>query len=264
MADITAKDVAKLREESGAGMMEAKRALVDNDGDMAAAMKQLREKGLAGVSKRASRDNSEGAVAVSVTEKGSAIVELKCETDFVAKNADFVNLVNELAHLAATNGEDSLKQKETEVAELNASLKENIALGRVVRFEPKDGTSTESYLHIQADRGVNAVLVELTGGSAQLAHDIAVHIAFAKPEYMSRDEVPAEVVKSQEQEFEAISKNEGKPEAALPKIIQGRMEGFYKSKVLMDQPYAKDEKINISKLLGDAKLSRIAQVVVGS
>lgn len=265
MAEISAKDVQALRQASGAGMMDAKKALVENDGDFDTALQWLREKGLAAQAKRADRANTEGAVAVSVTDGGAAIVELKCETDFVAKNADFVNLVNELANLVAVNGESIVDQKKDEIDNLNVTLKENIQLGRVVRFD--DGSEAnrvcDSYLHVQADRGVNAVLVEVEGGTHQLAHDIAVHIAFARPKYLTRDEVPADETEQQRATFEAISRNEGKPEAALPKIIEGRLQGFYKDVVLTEQPYAKDEKQTISQLLGSAKITRFAQVEVG-
>lgn len=260
---ISAKDVQALRQESGAGMMDAKKALVENDGDFAKALQWLKEKGVAQSAKRAERENTEGAVAVSVTPEGAAIVELRCETDFVAKNDDFVNLVNEMANEAAKGGETALEARTTEIQNLNVSLKENIALGRVVRFDAQSGRTVDSYLHVQADRGVNAVLVELEGGNSELAHDIAVHIAFARPQYLSREDVPAEEVEQQRKTFEALSRNEGKPEAALPKIIEGRLTGFFKDVALLDQPYAKDEKQSISQLLGSAKITRFAQVVVG-
>lgn len=264
MANVSAKDVQALRQATGAGMMDAKKALTEADGDFEAAQQWLREKGLAQQAKRADRDNSEGAVAVSITDEGAAVVELKCETDFVAKNEDFVNLVNELANLVAKEGDKGAESKAEEIQSLNVSLKENIALGRVARFEKVEGRVVDSYLHVQSDRGINGVLVELEGGTAELAHDIAVHIAFARPRYLTRDEVPAEDVEQQRKTFEAISRNEGKPEAALPKIIEGRLLGFYKEVALMDQPYAKDEKQTISQLLGSAKITRYAQFEIGS
>ena len=273
MADISAKDVQALRQASGAGMMEAKRALVENGGDSEKALQWLREKGLAAQAKRADRENSEGAVAVSVTPNGAAIVELRCETDFVAKSDDFVNTVNELANLAAEKGEAALEERKGEIDSLNVNLKENIALGRVYRFEPQQGRTVDSYLHIQSDRGINAVLVEIEGdnipggnngpGAAALAHDIAVHIAFARPKYLSRDDVPAEDVEQQRKTFEAISRNEGKPEAALPKIIEGRLNGFFKDVALLDQPYAKDDKQSITQYLNGTKITRYAQVEIG-
>ncbi len=264
MATVSAKDVQALRQATGAGMMDAKKALTECDGDYEAAQQWLREKGLAQQAKRADRENAEGAVAVSITDEGSALVELKCETDFVAKNADFVNLVNELANLVAKDGDRGAESKQDEIQSLNVSLKENIALGRVTRFEAVEGRVVDSYLHIQSDRGINGVMVELEGGTAELAHDIAVHIAFARPRFLNRDEVPAEEVEQQRKTFEAISRNEGKPEAALPKIIEGRLLGFYKEVALLDQPYAKDEKQTITQLLGSAKITRFAQFEIGS
>lgn len=264
MAAISAKDVQALRQASGAGMMDAKRALAECEGDFEKAMQYLREKGMASVAKRAERENSEGAVAVSVASEGAAIVELKCETDFVAKNGDFVNLANELANDVAKSGEAAANSRASEIDELNVTLKENIQLGRVVYFAAAPNRVVDSYLHIQADRGVNAVLVELEGGDAELAHNIAVHIAFARPKYLVREDVPVDEVAAQRSTFEAISRNEGKPEAALPKIIEGRLNGFYKDVVLTDQPYAKDEKQSIAQLLGSAKIVRFAQVIIGS
>jgi elongation factor Ts len=264
MADFSAKDVQTLRQASGAGMMDAKRALQENGGDFDKSMQWLREKGMAASAKRAERENTEGAVAVSVTSNGAAVVEVKCETDFVAKNADFVNLVNELANLIAEGGESAADEKKPEIDNLNVTLKENIQLGRVVRFETQQGRIVDSYLHVQSDRGINGVLVELEGGTQELAHDIAVHIAFARPKYLDRDEVPSELIEEQRSTFEAISRNEGKPEAALPKIIEGRLNGFYKDVVLNEQPYAKDEKQTITQLLGSAKITRFAQIEVGS
>jgi elongation factor Ts len=263
MADISAKDVAALRQASGAGMMEAKKALVASDGDFDGALKALREKGMAASAKRADRENSEGAVAVSVTPSGAAIVELRCETDFVAKNDDFVNTVNELANLVAEKGEGVLDERSSDIEQLNVLLKENIQLGRCIRFEAKPGCVVDSYLHVQSDRGINAVLVEVEGGSQELAHDVAVHIAFARPKYLVREDVPQDVIAEQRSTFEAISRNEGKPEAALPKIIEGRLGGFFKDVALLDQPYAKDEKQTISQILGSAKVTRFGQIEVG-
>jgi elongation factor Ts len=263
MADFSAKDVQALRQASGAGMMDAKKALVENGGDFDKSLQWLREKGIAGAAKRADRENTEGAVAVSVGNSGAAIVELKCETDFVAKNADYVNLVNELAANVAEKGEAAADEAQSEIENLNVQLKENIQLGRVERFESQAGRVVDSYLHVQADRGINAVLVEVEGGSQELAHDIAVHIAFARPQYLTRDEVPSEDVEQQKKTFEALSRNEGKPEAALPKIIEGRLTGWYKDIVLTEQAYAKDEKQTISQLLNGATITRYAQVEVG-
>ena len=263
MADFSAKDVQRLRQSTGAGMMDAKKALEETSGDFEAAAKLLREKGLAKSAGRAERENTEGAVAVGNAPGAASVVELKSETDFVAKSADFVNLADELAALVAEKGEDAVKERADAIDDLKVTLKENIELGRVIRFEAAPGNVLDSYLHMQSDRGKNGVLVELSGGDQELAHNIAVHIAFARPAYLSRDEVPADEVEEERKTLEAISRNEGKPEAALPKIIDGRMHGFFKDVALLDQPYAKDDKKSITQYIGDAKIVRYAQVEIG-
>ena len=143
-------------------------------------------------------------------------------------------------------------------------MKENIALGRTVRFEAGESAIIGSYLHLQSGRGVNAVLVELSGGDEALAHDMALHIAFARPEFVRREDVPEEQVEDFRRTAAAIARNEGKPEAALDKIVEGRLQGWYKERVLLDQPFVRDEKKTIAQLLGGARLIRFAQAVVGS
>jgi len=260
---FTAKDVQALRQSTGAGMMDAKRALEANDGDMDAAKQWLREKGLAASAKRDERENTQGAVALFLDGNVGAIVELKCETDFVASSEHFKQLASDLASLVALRGESATEQRAKELEDLRITLKEKIELGDVVRIEAGDGHVLESYLHVQGGRGVNAVLVELDGGTSQLAHDVAVHIAFARPRYLSKDDVPADVVAKERETLTALSRNEGKPEQALPKIVEGRLGGFFKEVALLEQPYAKDDKQSISQLLGGAKIVRYAQVEIG-
>jgi elongation factor Ts len=142
-------------------------------------------------------------------------------------------------------------------------LKENISLGEVVRFELGEKSVVGTYLHVQSGRGVNAVLVEMQNGSEELAHDIAVHIAFARPAYVRREDVPAEEVAAERATLETISRNEGKPEAALEKIVDGRLNGWFAERVLLEQKYARDEKRTIAQLLDGAEVVRFAQVVVG-
>ena len=263
MAEFTAKDVQRLRQSSGAGMMDAKRALVENGGDFEAAAKWLREKGLAGSSKREDRENTQGAVALARAGSVAALVELKCETDFVAKSPDFVSLADELAQLVADSGDAAVAQKKDELDGLKVTLKENIDLGRVERVEATNGQVLDTYLHVQNGRGVNGVLVVLAGGTQELAHDIAVHAAFGKPRWVRRDEVPEDLVESERGTLEATARNSGKPEAALPKIVDGMLNGWYKEHVLLDQPFAKDDKKSVAQVLGDADIVRFAQVVVG-
>jgi elongation factor Ts len=263
MAAFTAKDVQSLRRATGAGMLDSKRALEENDGDMEAAKQWLREQGLAGAAKRADREATQGAVALGVDGRNASIVELRCETDFVAMSEAFVSLDSELAEAVATKGEVAATNAAGSIDDLKTTLKENISLGQVVRFELGEGSILGTYLHMQSGRGVNGVLVEMQGATDELAHDVAVHIAFARPIYLRRDDVPAEEVAAERATVEAISRNEGKPEAALPKVVEGRMNGWFKERCLLEQPYAKDEKRTIADLIGSAEIVRFAQVVVG-
>jgi len=264
MPEFTAKDVQALRQATGAGMMDAKKALQENGGDMEAAGQWLREKGLAKVAKLGERENSQGSVAVVVDGPVGAIVELKSETDFSAKADDFTSLVQELAEVVVAKGADAVNELEKDLDDLRIAKKENIELGTVVRFEAADANVLDSYLHIQDGRGVNGVLVELQGGTKELAHDIAVHIAFSKPQFLSRDQVPADEVEKERQALLDITKAEGKPEQAWPKIVEGRLNGWYKDRVLLEQGFVRDEKQSITQLLGDATLVRFAQVFIGA
>jgi len=261
--DFTAKDVQRLRQLTGVGMLDAKKALEENGGDMDKSVTWLREQGLASQSKRADREASEGAVAVGHADGVASIVQLRSETDFVAKSEQFVALVTSLADLVAAKGESAIDERSDEIDNLKITLKENISVGEVVRIEAPAGGVVDWYLHLQAGRGVNAVVVALDGGSVELAHDIAAHIAFARPTYITRDEVPEAEVAAERETVEKIARNEGKPDAALPKIVEGRLGGWYKERVLLDQPYVKNEKESIATLLGPATVTRFAQVVVG-
>ncbi|HVC70726.1 MAG TPA: translation elongation factor Ts [Acidimicrobiales bacterium] len=263
MVTVSAKDVQTLRRATGAGMLDCKRALEENDGDMEAAKQWLREKGLAGAAKRSDREATQGAVAIGDAGRTVAIVELRCETDFVAMSEAFVSLAKELAQDVASKGESAAEDRTGDIDELKTTLKENISLGRVVRFELGDDSTLGTYLHMQSGRGVNAVLVEMRSGTDELAHDVAVHIAFARPIYLRREEVPEAEVAAERATVEAISRNEGKPEAALPKVVDGRMNGWFKERCLLEQPYAKDEKRTIADLIGGAEIVRFAQVIVG-
>ena len=264
MSEFTAKDVQALRQSTGAGMMDAKKALQENGGDFEAATKWLREKGLAKAGAREDRDNSQGTVAVSTLDGVAAIAELKCETDFVAKSDQFSNLVQEIAALVAASGEDAAAQKTDAIDDLKVVLKENIELGRVIRIEAAPGNVVDTYVHRQDGRGVLAVAVELEGGSVELAHDIAVHVAFAKPDFLTRDEVPADEVAKERETLTDITKAEGKPEAAWDKIVEGRLTGWFKERVLLEQNYVKDEKQTIKDLLGSASIARFSLVAIGA
>jgi elongation factor Ts len=264
MATFTAKDVQALRQATGVGMLDAKRALEASDGDIETAKNWLREQGLVSAAKREDREATQGAVAVVRDGRVAAIAELRCETDFVAKSAEFVALTDELAARVAATGEGAADELSEEIDRLRTVLKENISVGRLERLEAGDNEVVDTYLHNQAGRGVNAVAVVLRNGSEALAHDIAVHIAFTRPEYLRREEVPESEVSAERTMVEAISRKEGKPEAQLPKIVDGRMNGWFKERVLLEQPYVRDEKQTITSLLGSAEIVRFAQVVVGS
>ena len=184
MADFTAKDVQALRQATGAGMMDAKKALTETGGDMDAAKKLLREKGLAKADDRAGRENAQGAIAIATNVGTVGLVELKCETDFVAKSENFIHLTQELADSVAAEGESGVAAHQHAIDDLKVTLKENIEVGGVVQLKLSEGETVDTYLHRQDGRGVNGVVVVLQGGTPELAHDIAVHVAFAKPQYL--------------------------------------------------------------------------------
>ena len=260
---VTAKDVQALRRLTGVGMMDAKKALEASDGDMPAAIQWLRVQGLASAAKRAGREAGEGAVAVVRNGAVAAIVELRCETDFVAKSEEFVSLADEIAARVCADGEGAVAQFQNEIEKLLTTLKENISIGRVYRLEAGPGEVVDTYVHYQSGRGVNAVAVVLKGAGEEVAHEIAVHVAFAKPSYLKREDVPASEIDAERTTVEEITRNEGKPEAAMPKIIEGRLNGWFKERVLLEQPYVKDEKETVQKFLKGATISAYAQVVIG-
>jgi elongation factor Ts len=279
VAEVKAADVAALRKATGAGMMDCKTALAENDGDMEAAKDWLRKKGLAGASKRAGREAENGAIDVVVDGGVGAVLELTAETDFVAKSAEFTEAVGRLAQLAVDQKSDAIADAPFEggtvaewVTQFASKVGENVGLGRVVVYETSDGL-LDGYRHIQFDRGTIGVLVELGGvdGSnakaQEVAHDIALHVASAAPRYVSRDDVPADVVEKERGVLEELSRNEGKPEAALPKIIEGRMNGFFKDNCLLEQGFVREPKTSVGDLvkgLGEGvTVRRFARVKIG-
>ncbi|MEO6572165.1 MAG: translation elongation factor Ts [Ilumatobacteraceae bacterium] len=260
---FTAQDVKALRDSTGAGMMDCKKALQETEGDIEAAKQLLREKGLAASAKRDDRDNDQGVVALRVQGTTGAMVLLKSETDFVAGSDQFKDEANALVQAVIDGGAEAVATRNAELEQLKITLKEKIELGEVVYVDAADGNVIGHYQHIQGGRGVNGVLVELAGGNDELAHDVAVHIAFARPKYLSRDEVPSDVVEAERQTLHTITINEGKPEQAVPKIVEGRLNGFFKDVCLLEQPYAKDDKMSISQFIGSAHIVRFAQVEIG-
>ncbi|MFZ4515223.1 MAG: translation elongation factor Ts [Acidimicrobiia bacterium] len=278
MADVSAADVAALRKATGAGMMDCKKALAESNGDLNAAKDWLRAKGLAGASKRAGRSAEQGAVDVVVDGPVAALIELTCETDFVAKGADFTNMVASLAKHVASNSDADLAQQSFDgttvqeaVTQLGAKLQEKIELGRVVRYETTDGV-VDGYKHIQNERGTIGVLIEIGGAgdvtkARELAHDLVLHIASAAPRFISRDEVTADVIEKERAVLEELTRNEGKPEAAVAKIVEGRLNGFYKDNCLLEQGFVKDPKVTIASLLAsagpDTTVRRFTRIKIG-
>lgn len=277
MANYTAADVKKLRELTGAGMMDCKKALDEADGSVDKAVEALRIKGQKGVAKREGRSAENGAVVSLIADDNTSgvIVELKCETDFVAKGEKFQAVANSLAaHIAKTSPADieALLASEIEagktvqayVDEANANLGEKIVLDRFAQFA---GTYVTAYMHrTMPDLPPQiGVLVELDKADADLAKGIAQHIAAFAPKYLSREDVPAEVVESERRVAEETTRAEGKPEAALPKIVEGRVNGFFKEATLLGQPYALDNKKSVQKVLDEAgvTLKRFSRIKVG-
>lgn len=262
MANFGAAEIKKLRELTGAGMTDCKNALVEADGDLAKAQDALRIKGLKGVAKREGRSTSNGLVIATTDETSGTLLELACETDFVAKSAKFQELADKV--IAAAKGANDVTALQgveidgkplSEVLEdANAALGEKIEVRRVVTFS---GSSVALYLHktnpdLPPQLGV---LVELSASAGDIGKDVAQHIAAFGPTYVTRDEVPEDAVARERTVAEATAKEEGKPEAALPKIIEGRVNGFFKESVLVEQAFAKDAKKTVAKVLEEAGVS---------
>ena len=263
---FSAQDVKKLRDATGVGMMDAKKALTENNGDFDAASKWLLEKGLAKSAERADREANQGAVALGRSGGTASLVYLKSETDFVAKSPDFTALAQAMADAVAADGEGAVDGLQGRLDELKISLKENMSVGRVVRVEPAAGNALGTYLHVQNERGVNGVLVELAGGDDTLARETALHIAFARPSVLTKDEFSAAEVDEQRSVLETQTRNEGKPEQALPKIVEGKLGGWFKrvpGGALLEQPWTHDEKQSVQQALGKASIVRFAQVEIG-
>jgi len=261
MSNISAKDVQALRRATGVGMMDCKRALEQSNGDMEAAAQWLRERGLAKAVDRLDRDNTQGAIAIAVDGNRAALVELKAETDFSAKADDFVAVVTELADLVLAKGESAVDERRAEIENLNIVKKENIALGTVARFEAAEGNLIDTYLHRQDGRGVVGVMLEASGVPQELLHEIALHAAFAKPRFLSRDEVADADIERERGNLLEITKAEGKPEAAWPKIVEGRVNAWIADQTLLEQGVHGDKE-TVAQRIGAGKIVRMAIAVI--
>jgi elongation factor Ts len=260
MANFTAADVKRLREQTGAGMMDCKNALGEADGDLEAAIELLRLKGAKDVNKRATRTAANGLVAAELDGTSAGVlVELNCETDFVAKTDLFQQVAGQIAAAASqAKAADRLTLLSTEVRpgttveqlieEASASLKEKLELGRYTRFE---GGFVTSYLH-RSDAALPptlGVLVQLNSDNAEVAKDLAQQVAAMRPLYVTRDDVPADVVEKERRIAEQITRDEGKPEQAIGKIVDGRVNAYFKDVVLTEQAFVKDQKTSIKQVL---------------
>jgi elongation factor Ts len=260
MANISTADVKRLREQTGAGMMDCKNALTEADGDFEAAVEILRMKGAKDVTKRATRTAGNGLVTAELDGNSAGVlVELNCETDFVAKNDQFQAAAAKIAKAALASGVtdrlallttevESGKTVEALIEDASASIKEKIELGRFARFE---GGYVTSYLH-RSDRDLPptlGVLVQLDKPSEEVARDLAQQIAAMRPLYTTRDEVPADVVEKERRIAEQITRDEGKPEQAIPRIVEGRLGAFFKDVVLVEQAFVKEPKQSVAQVL---------------
>ena len=275
MANYTAADVKALRDRSGAGMMDCKGALDEADGNVEKALEVLRLKGLKGITKREGRTTTNGLIVARVVGGKGYLVELACETDFVAKAANFVELGeaagDAIAAAGATDLDSALaapagsKTVADLLTDLAAIIGEKVELRRVTVLTDD---AVDAYLH-RTSKDLPpqvGVLVAYSGSDAETAHDVAVHIAAYSPNYLSRDEVPADIVETERRIAEETARNEGKPEVALAKIVEGRVNGFFKENVLLEQDFAKDNKLSVAKVLENAgiKVSAFARYRVGA
>ena len=276
MANYTAADVKRLREQTGAGMMDCKNALVAADGDYDAAVDALRIKGAKDVTKRAQRTAGNGLVTASLEQVGvGVLLELNCETDFVAKTDLFQEVAADIVQAAlAAGADDRLAVLALEVRpgqttqelidEAGATLKEKLELGRYARF---DGGFVTTYLH-KSDPGLPptlGVLVQLDDGGAEVGQEIAHQVAAMRPQYVTRDEVPADLLANERRIAEQVTREEGKPEQAIPKIVDGRVNSFLKDVVLVEQASVRDPKKSVKQLLADrgASVRQFARFQIG-
>ena len=263
MANYTAADIKALRERTGAGMMDVKKALDEANGDADKAMELIRIKGLKGATKREGRSTAEGLVAAAVENGVGVMVEVNCETDFVAKAAPFIDFSKKVLATAISSGAADVeallavdvdgKPMSEVVIEAGALLGEKVAIRRLARVE---GAAVDAYLH-KTSKDLPAqvgVLFAVDGDNQEVAHDVAVHIAAMSPTFLTRDEVASEVVENERRIATETAQAEGKPEAAMTKIVEGRLTGFFKEIVLVDQPFAKDSKKSVGAVLSEANV----------
>ena len=253
---FTNKDVMDLRKKTGAGVADCKKALTETDGDMEKAVDYLREKGIATAAKKASRIAAEGIVAAKIEGNVGALVEVNCETDFVAKGDQYKEFVNGVVDYVVANdvadADALIAAKSEETIAATAKIGEKIAIRRFAKYETANGV-IESYIHMGGKVGV---LVEVEGctcnGARELAHDVALQIAAAKPLYLNASEVPAEVLDHEKEILKAQALNEGKPAAIVDRMVEGRVKKYYDEFCLLNQSFVKDPSMTIEKLVKSA------------
>ncbi len=256
---ITAKHVQDLRKSTGAGMMDAKKALTEADGDFEAAVQILREKGLAKAATRSDRENTEGLVVIAENDSAAALVHLRSETDFSAKSDDFAALADDVAAAVLADGESAAAGFEARLEDLRLTVKENIELGVVARYEKRADSVVDAYLH---GGGRAGVLIEAENVDPATLHEIALHVAFAKPKFLARDDIPEDDVARERAALLEITKSEGKPEAAWDKIVTGRINAWFGELVLLDQGVF-GEKETVAEKIGDGTITRFVLAMVG-
>jgi len=252
-AEISAQLVRELREKTGAGMMDCKRALVDTNGDMEAAVTLLREKGMAQAAKRADRATTEGLVGYRLADDNSrgTMVAVGCETEPVAKSDEFQAFGKKVLDLVETDGIDAASQLEGERVELSAKLGENIAVAGAARFEAVDGGLIGAYAHPPANK--LGVLVQLRGGDDDLARKLAMHIAASSPQWIGRADVPEDAIATEKEIFTNSDEVQSKPEQAREKIVEGMLnKRFFGANVLAEQEWIHDGSLKVGKVLADA------------
>ncbi len=284
---ITTEDIKLLRESTGAGILDCKKALTETDGDMDAAIEILRKKGLAAAAKKASREANDGLIASQMSDDGktAVMVEVNCETDFVARTDDFQSFVDTLlrqmmaqpdvdgaeALLAAPFIDDAGKTVQDQLTETIAKLGENMRIRQATRFDLQDGGMIDSYIHMEGRVGV---LVEIDGGDAgdekftELVHDVALQIAAIPPQYVSEDDIPAEAIAAEKEIFLAQLAEENKPDNIKERIVEGKLKKWYSEVTLLNQEFVKDSDFTIAKLLknygDDVKVRRFARFERGA
>ena len=263
MSEISAEQVKELREVTGAGIMDVKSALSETGGNLEEAMEILTRKGIIKSAERSDREATDGLVLVSLAEdkKSCSLVYLSAETDFSAKAEDFIELGNKISQ-AVLEGSQSVKDDfKEDLDNIRLTKKENIELKKAELIKAGDGNILDAYLHNQDGRGINAVIVEGSGVDEEALHQVSLHIAFAKPVFLSKDEIPAEEIDAQLELGRERAIQEGKPDDALEKIAQGRLTGWLKERVLLEQGLHGD-KVKVADTLKGGSIVRFIQAYI--